>query len=125
MLRPANMRRMMSGTRIHIPTARKSGIVTYEHDGWPKHIAYIGGRYTRGGYKLPDSPWKNPYNRAFRNKEITREEAVARYREYILNSEELLARLGELEGKTLACWCALDVRCHGDVLLELLQEPRA
>lgn len=25
----------------------------------------------------------------------------------------------ELGGKNLACWCALDARCHADVLLEL------
>jgi hypothetical protein len=26
---------------------------------------------------------------------------------------------GELRGKDLACWCALDEPCHGDVLLEI------
>jgi hypothetical protein len=46
------------------------------------------------------------------------------YREHILKSEELLSRLGELEGKTLGCWCTLEERCHGDVLLELLKTLR-
>lgn len=27
--------------------------------------------------------------------------------------------IGELRGKNLACWCALDAPCHADVLLEL------
>lgn len=32
---------------------------------------------------------------------------------------ELLARLPELQGKQLACWCPLDKPCHADVLAEL------
>ena len=44
------------------------------------------------------------------------------YREHILNSEELLAHLDELEGKTLGCWCTPEERCQGDVLLELLRD---
>jgi hypothetical protein len=31
----------------------------------------------------------------------------------------ILARLPELAGKDLACWCPLDGPCHADVLLEL------
>jgi len=31
---------------------------------------------------------------------------------------ELLRRLPELRGKSLACWCRLDQPCHADVLLE-------
>ena len=31
----------------------------------------------------------------------------------------LLARLPELRGHDLACWCPLDGPCHADVLLEL------
>lgn len=29
----------------------------------------------------------------------------------------------ELRGKDLACWCSLDVWCHGDVLLRLANGP--
>jgi hypothetical protein len=37
----------------------------------------------------------------------------------------VLARLPELRGKDLACWCALDQPCHADVLLELANaEPQ-
>lgn len=36
----------------------------------------------------------------------------------------LLARLPELRGKNLACYCPLDRPCHADVLLELAnREP--
>lgn len=31
----------------------------------------------------------------------------------------LLARIPELRGKDLACWCPLNRPCHADVLLEL------
>ncbi len=29
----------------------------------------------------------------------------------------------ELAGRDLACWCPLDFPCHGDVLLELANQP--
>lgn len=31
----------------------------------------------------------------------------------------IMARVGELRGKNLACWCPLDQPCHADVLLEI------
>jgi hypothetical protein len=41
----------------------------------------------------------------------------------------LLRRMGELRGKNLACFCAPDMACHADVLLELAnaaaKEPAA
>lgn len=48
----------------------------------------------------------------------TRDEAVDRYREYLLTENPLLADLHELRGKDLVCWCAPQ-RCHADILLEL------
>jgi hypothetical protein len=50
----------------------------------------------------------------------TREEAVARHREYVSASpdqQEQARRM--LRGKNLACWCGLDKPCHADVLLEI------
>lgn len=77
----------------------------------------------------------NPYShkKGTRAKYIvdTCEEAVEKYREYILNSPHLLECLHELKGKVLACWCAgpngltiLDIpfKCHGQVLLQLLEK---
>lgn len=69
--------------------------------------------------------WGNP----FTHKEGTRasvivasrEEAIEKYREYILNKPELLDALHELKGKTLGCWCKPKA-CHGDVLVELIKE---
>lgn len=36
----------------------------------------------------------------------------------------ILKHLPALRGKNLACWCALDKRCHADILLELAN-PKA
>jgi hypothetical protein len=53
---------------------------------------------------------------------MTREVAVARFREELLAGrlpfgvDEVKA---ELRGRNLACWCSLDGPCHGDVLLEV------
>lgn len=48
----------------------------------------------------------------------TREEAVARYEEWVKAQPALMAALPELRGKVLGCWCAPEA-CHGDVLLRL------
>ncbi len=74
------------------------------------------------------SIWGNPYA----HKEGTQakyvvgsvEEAVSKYREYILSRPDLLARVPELKGKILGCWCKVkpDDPCHGDVLVELAEQ---
>jgi hypothetical protein len=58
----------------------------------------------------------------------SRKEAIAAYKEWITNGEGkyLLNDLHELKGKTLGCWCK-DVdgkgkSCHGDVLVELVND---
>lgn len=66
--------------------------------------------------------WGNPYSHKDGTKAEfkvkSRKEAIEKYREYILNNEELLKDLPELDGKILACWCH-PLQCHGDVLIEL------
>lgn len=56
--------------------------------------------------------WGNPYEIG---KDGTREEVIAKYEAHLLSSPELMARLPELRGKVLGCWCAPQA-CHGDVL---------
>lgn len=36
-----------------------------------------------------------------------------------LRRAEILGHIGDLRGKTLACYCSPKVRCHADVLMEL------
>jgi hypothetical protein len=64
------------------------------------------------------SKWGNPFKIG---KDGTREEVIEKYREYILSKPELLKDLSELKGKILGCWCKPKA-CHGDVLVELLNE---
>lgn len=77
-----------------------------------KYDVYIG----RGRGSI----WGNPF---VIGKDGTRDEVIEKYRQYILGKPELLAQLETLRGKTLACWCAPQ-RCHGDVLVELLEARR-
>jgi hypothetical protein len=35
---------------------------------------------------------------------------------------QIIRNIGELKGRNLACWCALDRPCHADVLLELANQ---
>jgi hypothetical protein len=48
-----------------------------------------------------------------------RKAMVHRYREWLDEQPELLARIsaGELTGRALGCWCAPQP-CHADVLVE-------
>jgi hypothetical protein len=48
----------------------------------------------------------------------TRDEAIDRYAEWIMTQPQLLARLPELRGKRLGCYCA-PLRCHGEILADL------
>jgi hypothetical protein len=49
----------------------------------------------------------------------TREEAVARYEEWLMSQPELVAAAKkELRGKVLGCFCS-PLSCHGDVLLKV------
>ena len=61
-------------------------------------------------------PWGNPFEIG---KHGTRAEVIAKYRAYLINNPNLLARLHELKDKTLGCWCKPKA-CHGDVLVEML-----
>ncbi len=82
--------------------------------GWriPPNTVYVG-RPTK---------WGNPYRVG---PHLTRAEAVARYRAYLLaEGYPLLNELHEIRGKNLACWCPLDQPCHANVLLELANDPR-
>ncbi len=45
----------------------------------------------------------------------SRDEAVQKYEEWLLQQPELLEAVKELKGKVLGCWCSPQ-KCHGDVL---------
>ena len=64
------------------------------------------------------SIWGNPFHQGA---DGNRYQVVAKYRSYILNRPDLLAKLPTLKGKILGCYCK-PLMCHGDVLVELLRE---
>ena len=64
------------------------------------------------------SRWGNPFSIG---KDGTRSQVIEKYEEWVRDQPELLARLPELKGKRLGCWCKPDA-CHGDILVKLLKE---
>ena len=103
-----------SGTTV-VKLKKRRGIVVTRFD------EYIGRSVKRGGWDLTASKWANPFQIT---KDCSREQCIAKYRNYILNNKKLMSELKELEGKVLGCWCAPEL-CHGDVLVELLEEANA
>jgi hypothetical protein len=81
-----------------------------------------GPKMWGGGYHLPRSDWRNPYNRAYRDGHMTVHEAIDRFHyDLVVKQPDLRARLAEeIAGKILACWCKPGP-CHGDVLARLAE----
>lgn len=90
----------------------------------PANTVYVG----RG------SKWGNPYRvirkksgvyvierlrvRSHEHKIDAIKYSIEFYESRVLRTHPALD-LSELKGKDLACWCAEDMPCHGDILLEL------
>lgn len=70
---------------------------------------YIGRNVFMGGWKMCKSKWANPF--PVNNR--TREQSLAKYEDYIRNSD-LMNALPELKDKILACWCYPE-KCHGNI----------
>ncbi len=82
------------------------------------------------GWRKPDdtvvvarpSRWGNPFTITEHGGDLTREEAVARFREALLQGRLPFGAdhvRQQLRGRSLACWCPLDKACHADVLLDV------
>jgi hypothetical protein len=77
-------------------------------------ITYVGHAGPR--HSWPGSDFANPFVRQAR---IDRGVMVRRYREWLDEHPDLMARIrdGELSGRALGCWCAPQP-CHADVLAD-------
>jgi hypothetical protein len=104
------------------PTARTRVVHVHRE---PDFDLYIGRSMPRFP-ELRATGWGNPFRPAPGDPDAGR--AIARYRAWLMERPQLLARLPELRGKTLGCWCApaggllgdLEGRiCHGQVLAAL------
>ena len=84
----------------------------------PPDAIYIGRRYNRKGWDLAASPWANPHPlRQFGS----REDCLDAFRRHFNSGSMDATRLSlkHLAGKRLVCpACALDQRCHGDIVIE-------
>jgi hypothetical protein len=79
------------------------------HKDAPPGAVYIGR----------PSKWGNPFEIG---RDGTREEVVARHREWLMSQPELIeVAKQELRGKNLVCFCA-PKSCHGDTLLKVANE---
>lgn len=84
--------------------------------GWrmPPNTVYVG-RPSRWGNPWTVEGWRSALD------------AVNEYRKALENPPtqffvEIVAQIGQLRGKNLACWCPLDQPCHADVLLEIAND---
>jgi Domain of unknown function (DUF4326) len=69
------------------------------------------------------SDWGNPFSHlpasAAKWRVATREDAIIKYEQWLLEQPELLERVRrELRGKVLGCYCA-PLSCHGHVLARI------
>lgn len=80
---------------------------------------YIG----RACYGYKASKWANPF-RLRDDDPAERYRVILDYKQHVRSTPELWNALPELEGKVLGCWCRPKFPCHGDALLELLEEYR-
>ena len=74
-------------------------------------VIYIGRTFGQ----FVGSGWGNPFKIT---NQVSREQVVEQFRNWIVKQPQLMARLPELKGKKLACFCHPQ-QCHGDVLAEL------
>lgn len=104
-------------------TSQKTRVV-HVRDAVPGAV-YIGRPAPRRA--LPGSPFGNPHRITASQ---SRGRTIQRFGDDLTRGKlrHLLARLPELRGKPLACWCrrdgeawSLDTACHGDVLVALLE----
>lgn len=86
------------------------------------HGGLIAWAKERGLFVRVDraTPWGNPF---VLDRDGHRATVIASYRDHYLPSRpDLLARLGELRGRALGCWCAPRA-CHADVLIAEVVTP--
>lgn len=109
-----------AGKRKRVATNGTTRVVNIK-SGEPFDL-YIGNKFKRGRYDLEDSPWRNPHNWKYRKGLITAYESIGLFLHDLfmgrLEDPNQIAKLPEVQGKVLACWCKPGA-CHGDVIARL------
>ena len=88
-------------------------------NGYRMYTGIVNRHYENGDiYIGRGTKWGNPFRVGI---DGTRDEVISKYKDYVLAAPLLMKSLNELAGKILMCSCR-PLRCHGDVLKELLEE---
>jgi hypothetical protein len=85
-----------------------------------QHENFIAWAEREGKYARIDrrTEWGNPFEMPADGDRVT---VIANYaNHYLPNKPSLLAKLEDLRGKALGCWCAPET-CHGDALIAALE----
>jgi hypothetical protein len=83
----------------------------------PWDAVYIGREMPSFG--LGRSAFANPFHIPI---DGTREDVIWKYNQWIRNRPDLVQHARQLlKGKRLVCWCK-PLACHGDVLVQLIEE---
>lgn len=91
-------------------TRQKPVVLNKKRDLVPAGSIYVGR----------PSIWGNP---CMLGRDGTRQEVIDKYRAWLTSNKKLMARLHELRGKNLVCWCA-PLPCHADVLMEMAKDTK-
>ena len=86
-------------------------------------LVYIGDN-VRFQPRWKRSDWYNPDKMGEDRSEAKRNAVCDAYEKRLNNRPDLLARLPELKGKVLGCWC-YPLRCHGHYLASLANEVQS
>ena len=114
------MAKVVNVKKVHLNKLGYDDFQEWKKD--PNNV-YIGRNMSHYIPGATGSKWGNP----FPVKTYGRDECVRKYRDYVKydlkkhDGKTLRESLGELEGKTLGCWCHPDP-CHGHVLVDLVSE---
>lgn len=91
---------------------RKNGKIIQDCD------VYIGRDFNMGGWNLKNEGFENPYP----VKIYGRDECLRLYRNWLdqkINDEPgFKDKLLSLKGKRLGCWCKPGEACHGQIIIE-------
>ena len=88
----------------------------HDIDEWVKEESHVYIGRTHGN--VQESFWANP----FKVEEHGRDKALEMYSTKVKNSPQMMARLPELLGASLGCWCPWPLNCHGQFLINLLSQ---
>jgi len=107
----------MSVCNVRKKDLQARGLQDFEEWNAMENTVYIGRNmsfYVKG---TTQSKWSNPFS----VKKFGRDKCLKLYEDYLRNNDKLINSLEELRGKELGCWCSPE-KCHGDILLQLLDE---